>query len=252
MVIWRNSLLMAVAVCQSQPSVDLTKDTLDELYDEYLYGREIMKKSKPPSLATMKIAERKFWREVALRLLKAKGKGKAETIENVVLALRKDTLFWQREVYDWCSKEATKSKNEKTKKKGDKNKGGVQKSWLKNNTKPQFQKGSSKGKKGRNGKGKKIVCYICGKPGHMAANCRLAMQLPQQGGSAQIPPPPAMAAGQQRPMAPKGVDGKTPCREFHGGNTCRFGTTCKFSHLCPVIKADGTICGGTHRAKDHR
>ena len=78
MTIWRNSLLMAVAVCQNQPAVDLTKDIVDELYDKYLHGRVIMKKSKPPSLATMQIAERKFWREVSNRLWSQEEKEKVK------------------------------------------------------------------------------------------------------------------------------------------------------------------------------
>ena len=151
------------------------------------------------------------------------------------------------------ARRSPRSQRLRKQKKGDKSKGGVQKSWLKANSKQISQKGASKGKKGKNGKGKKLVCYVCGKPGHVAANCRSGLQMqPQQGGSVQIHPPPALTGAPQRQMAPEGVDGKTPCREFHGGNACRFGTTCKFSHLCPVVKANGSICGGPHRAKDHR
>ena len=194
--------------------MDLTKETLDELYDEYLYGREIMKKSKPPSLCTMKIAERKFRREVALRLMKAKGEGKSDTMESVVLEIRKDTLFWQREAYDRCSKEPAKSKNDKSKKKGGKATGGVQKPWVKQNRKSFQPKGASKGRKGKGRKDKTIVCYICGKQGHTAANCRSGLQNQgqQQNWSAQIPPPPALTGPPQRQMATKGVDGKAPCR----------------------------------------
>ncbi len=253
MTIWRHSLLMAVAVCQNQPSVDLTKGTIDELYDEYLYGREIMKKSKPPSLSTMKIAERKFWREAALRLMKAKGKGKAVSMESIVSEIRRDTLFWQREVYDWCSKEAGRAKIEKLKKKPQRQ-WKVQKQWVKPKGGGKGTQGKgTKGKRGKGKKGKNLVCFNCGKMGHTAANCRMGSQFQQQAPSgAQVPPPPSFGGQTHRQMAAKGVDGKVPCRDFHSGGNCRFGQTCKFSHLCPVIKQDGSICGQQHRAQDHR
>jgi hypothetical protein len=264
MMVWRCSLLMAVAVCQNQPQVNLTKDTLDELYDDYLYGRDILRKSNPPSLQTMKISERKFWREVSLRMLKAKGRSSPESLEDIVKALRMDTLFWQREVYEYCHRASDSNKADKTAKKwkrspgngkgsGD---GAVRKRFTKKN------KGTKGGRKGKQkGKGKRsskaATCHICGKAGHLANQCWQNTGQQQGGRGITLPPampafpPPAPGANVNANWAQRGADGKVPCREYHGRDQCRFGTTCRFSHLCPVL-VNGSPCGQPHRASEHR
>ena len=71
----------------------MTKDDLDEWYD-WFWGRDIAGRTPAPSDYTLMLAERKAWREVHNLVYKG------ETLKSALETLRKDYLFWQREVYE--------------------------------------------------------------------------------------------------------------------------------------------------------
>ena len=69
-------------------------------------------------------------------------------------------------------------------------------------------------------------------------------------------------APKPKPATPKGAqwdptwvrrmpDGKGICMRFNL-NKCKSGKTCRFAHVCPVPKANGEPCAGSHTAARHK
>ena len=92
-MVFRNTLLMCISAFPQFKQFDVTKDDLDEWYD-WFWGRDIAGRTPAPSDYTLMLAERKAWREVHNLVYKG------ETLKSALETLRKDYLFWQREVYE--------------------------------------------------------------------------------------------------------------------------------------------------------
>ncbi|CAE8734910.1 unnamed protein product, partial [Polarella glacialis] len=98
--IWRNTLLMCIWANPQDIRLQITKADLDGFYDNLL-GDDIYKKKPQPSLRTMMISERKAWGKI--RELLHKGLTLAASLTKML----NDTLFWQREVYEFIKQPGT-------------------------------------------------------------------------------------------------------------------------------------------------
>ena len=92
-LVFRNNLLMAMLAFPSMPKLNATYQDLEEWY-RWFWGKDIADRRPPPSENTLRWAERNAWREI--HNLVYSGKTLKEAMESV----RRDTLFWTREVYE--------------------------------------------------------------------------------------------------------------------------------------------------------
>ena len=232
MTIWRNTLLMCVWGNPQELKLQITKIQLDEFYN-YLLGDDIYKRKPQPSLRTMMISERKCWRKIREHL------HKGTTLADSLTKMINDTLFWQREVYEYIVKTGFPPKGQ--------------------------GKGSLKGQPGKGlpyGKGSKQWNNTWPKP------MIFPTATPQQYAPQQYAP--QQYASQSQPKgSPKGKQfkGKAPkgkatkgspstwaaadsnnvpfCNNFHIRNNCPG--QCGRSHECPITK-QGWRCPHTHSA----
>ena len=78
--------------------LQLAHETLDEFY-EWLEGPAIMRKRPSPTPRVLIEAERAFWREISIRV------HGGQVLKSAMDELRKDGLFWTRELYDKCKRD---------------------------------------------------------------------------------------------------------------------------------------------------
>jgi hypothetical protein len=244
MLVFRNTLLMCTWAFPQFAHFDLTKETLDDFYD-FLMGPAIATRTPAPSLAVIMISERKAWREIVLKM------HKGDTLKSALQAIKSDSLFWAREVYERIHPAASGADNKWNKENNYPNtppsrgtRGGIKRnnSW----TPPQQQWNHPPSPKGQ-GKGAKSYS-----------------------GTPWVPPPPppqkggkAMKGGKGKgkgksakgksghsswpaEYATKDPKGKDYCRDHTITRQCSG--NCGRSHQCPVLKPDGQPCNGNHAA----
>ena len=95
-LVWRTSVLMAVASNPHHTNLQITKKELDNFYN-WLYGPDVAGRSPPPPLRVMMYATRMAWARITILL--HKGVTLSEALKT--LSERSD-LFWQKEVADKC------------------------------------------------------------------------------------------------------------------------------------------------------
>ena len=92
-LVFRNNLLMAMLAFPSMPKLNATYQDLEEWY-RWFWGKDIADRRPPPSENTLLWAERNAWREIHNLVYGGK------TLKEAMDLVRRDTLFWTREVYE--------------------------------------------------------------------------------------------------------------------------------------------------------
>ena len=72
---------------------DITREDVESWY-EWFYGEDIGGRFPPPEDHILAIAERNAWRKIHEKM------HEGNTLKAAMLAVRQDTLFWTREVYE--------------------------------------------------------------------------------------------------------------------------------------------------------
>ena len=236
--IFRTTLLMSSAGAVHCPRLKLTKKKLDKLY-KFIEGDDIMKSPLKPRLGLIIEAERKVWRHIALRLSREDpDTGKPRTLSDEIDEVIKNTHFWNNNILIPSQVSAKAAGTPKGAQKGDKTSKGGQKG-------DKSPKGKGKGKDQGKWQGKKKKGYQGGY-NQPSAPLQPNQQSPQAP-AAGAPAPPS-APAQWMKTHPK--SGKEFCKKFHAFNNCPG--NCGRSHVCPVIKSDGSPCLEQHRAADHK
>ena len=206
MMVFRTSLLFSAWMFPQHPKLQISKDTLDDLY-KFIYGPSIAGRVPAPSVAILMRTERKVWRQIAMDL------HEGSNLNDAIKKAQTDYLFWQREVYERCMLTAASG----AEKSGNKGKG-------KARSAP--QKGRGKGCKGQKTKG------IQSSPQRQQPNPNIG-----KGSSPRKQTWPSTWAKTD----PKG---KPFCRNHILTGMCAGG--CGRSHQCPVVKKDNSTCMGNH------
>lgn len=100
MTIHRTTFLMCMYSTTHHPNVRIEKKDLDDYYD-FIMGKAILQRKPPPTLRTLIISERKAWQTI---------RNKVHTgtkLKDALIEMRQDSLFWQREVYEYVRAKAT-------------------------------------------------------------------------------------------------------------------------------------------------
>ena len=236
MMIFRTSLLMGIALYPVQARLRLKEEELDEFY-EFLYGEDIMRKKPTPSLAVVRIAERKAWRHMAIELAKDPSITLASMLKRMIV----HPHFWHREIYEFCRKKDEKGSG---KSKKEKKKAKLDNTWYYPNDKGGKGGKDSKGGKAGKAKGKS-------KKGGKAKKGQDSWQWGSGTGDNQQQQ--LQTKPDRHQWAVSLSSGKEPCKKYHAHNNCPHkAKDCQRDHLCPVILPDGTACEKNHRAADHK
>ena len=234
MTVFKNSILMCTWMFPQFASFDVDVPAMDDFY-EFLFGPNIATRTPSPSLKVLMVAERKVWRQIALDL------HKGITLKSSLAAIRTDSLFWQREVYERLHNPAS---------------GGIPDNWSPRKEYLSIKGGKGHWEKPKSPKGGKGNRY----------------GLQPQADSQPYPPPyifpspkgtgkptgKGKGKGKVKGIQAKGKPtvwpskwatmdskGKQYCRLAILSGTCSGG--CGRSHQCPVIiKTTGVPCNGSH------
>jgi hypothetical protein len=93
MTVFRTTLLMCLAGNPNQTKLKLTKVSLDDFY-EWLYGDQMLTRSRAPSLKVVMYTERKAWRKISIMV------HEGLSLEAALKKMRDDSMFWIVEAYE--------------------------------------------------------------------------------------------------------------------------------------------------------
>lgn len=225
--VFRNTLLMATWSHSTFSQFDLSLTEAREFYD-FLEGPEVATRRPPPSLSVVMVAERKAWREIALKM------HGGLTLSQAVKKQMESFLFWQREVYEYISQGPSNSSS----------------SYMEDAA-PRRGKGaysnkrqrtlSRKGDRGAKGPGKGNAPKGKGLKGKFG-----------KGKSSQTDPPTKSLQKWPSTWANKDLRGTELCRRYHMGAGCNGDCSTGRSHLCPVLTKTGQQCNQRHRGVNCR
>jgi hypothetical protein len=211
--IFRNTLLMATWSHSTFQQFDLSLEEAKAFYD-FLEGPEVASRRPAPSLAVIMVAERKAWREIALKM------HNGHTLAQSVKKQMESFLFWQREVYERISGTSQRdySQQDDQYRRGKGAPGPQPTSYRPTSNATKSKKGKYKGK----GKGYKGKSHKGDPP------TKLLQQWPST-------------------WANKDLKGSEFCRRFHLGGNCTGDCNTGRSHSCPVFLKNGHQCNQHHR-----
>ena len=238
--IFTTCLLMCTYMFPHHKQFDAGLEDIKTLYRK-IQGNSLGGAPNKPSLKVLMIAERKAWREIALKMYRG------TTLKEAIDSMIQDSLFWTIEVINHTRGMAQPAAS-----------GADGRAWQGNWQRSQYQ--GNKGK-GRNFKGYRAAPFKGGKGrgGKAAGRGKNWGGKPWQppAGQQQAPAPWQNNAGQASPQpiatwAPnwsaKDSKGKPFCRNKILYNNCTG--NCGRSHQCPYTYSDGRICNANHHPND--
>jgi hypothetical protein len=205
--VFQTSLLMCIFAFPQFQQFNITKQDMDSWYS-WFHGPSMANRDPMPPAHVLLQAERNAWREI-LKLMY-----EGQDLKTAMSDVKKDLLFWQREVYEKLQRSSSKGSKPT---KGN-YKGGGKRSY----STPQFQPRPTVSPMGTSNSPRKGVRTSKGKPKGKGKG--------KKGKPTQWPSGWATTN-------PKGV---AFCRNYHLTGSCSG--QCGRSHNCPVMKKDGWIC----------
>ena len=91
MRVYCTSLFMVLCAHKEMDNLQLPWEDLRDFYEKILFGSMVLKRKRPPSLRVIMLAERRCWREVAMRIYN--GTSLATALHDI----RNDSLWWTNE-----------------------------------------------------------------------------------------------------------------------------------------------------------
>ena len=256
MLIHRWTLLMCLSAFPEQTQLQITKDQLDEDYD-WLYGDTIAnRKNNPPSVSSLRFAERAAWSRLNDILDEHWDEGM--TLPQALDKLKADNLWWQN-IFDYNSQQQQQWQDQWTSNNYYRTKGkGKGKSKGKGKGK---YKGKGKGKKGR---GKSKTQWNPNTNNWQYTNQTFANRMQQhQQQPPPVPPTQPTTTSYKPPPCPNPIKcstsqfsphpcpttGRPFCRNYHV-RSCPG--NCGRSHNCPYIDSSGHVCNARPGQCNHR
>ena len=92
MRVFYTSLFMVLTAHKEMENLQVPWEVLRDFYEKFLFGPLVLKRKKPPSLRVIMLAERRCWREIAMRIYNG------TDLSTALQDMRSDSLWWTNEL----------------------------------------------------------------------------------------------------------------------------------------------------------